>query len=163
MQLKRRKYYLSLRFLNAFAYVNEFFIVNHADVSPGEDYFGVLQAAAADAASASADGPKFDRNDYQNHRCDILSPPSSYLNITSVVLDEFVAWGHQDTNESLFSTVMGVEDEDDEDYLLFTAVAKWFHPSSASSSSASKLDEKVLIAITAAVIVAAAANAAVWT
>ena len=46
-------------------------------------------------------GAGFSWADYRDHRCDTLSPPSPDLNVTSVALDEFVAWGHKDSNASI--------------------------------------------------------------
>ena len=79
---------------------------------------GTMQSASTSLLSPDSPSPSslsspsppcFSWSDYGDHRCDsrfLASPPSDVdgnvaLNVTSVALDEFVAWGHKDSNASI--------------------------------------------------------------
>jgi hypothetical protein len=40
----------------------------------------------------------------------------------------------------MISTLLGVEDEEDEDYLLFTAIAKWFKKSESETTTTAEAE-----------------------
>ncbi len=67
------------------------------------------------------------------------------LNVTSVALDEWLAWRHHETNRSIFSAVLAMgsaEDEEtlydfldrDEDHLLFNTLGRWLETAAAAFS-----------------------------
>jgi len=79
-------------------------------------------------------------------------PPGAAFNVTSVALDEWLAWRHHDSNGSIFSSVLAMGSaeneeslyeglESDEDHLLFNTLWRWLNdlvdaitPGSSSSS-----------------------------
>ena len=95
---------------------------------------------------------------FSTERCDMFPPPSAALNITSIALDEWLAWRHQESNDSIISTILATQgishgdDNDekalrDEDYRLFNRMGNFFGriTSAMSSSSSSKFCSNVML------------------
>jgi hypothetical protein len=112
---------------------------------PASGSGGDAHSAHPAPAAAVASSGVFSQGDWAAQHCDILSPPSPVINITSVAQDEWWAWRHHESNSSIFSTIpeayfadgSKMNIDSDEDHLLFAATVRWFRSWTGTTSSSS--------------------------